>query len=151
MLLVTTCRKPCTNTRIFARNLSNLIPGAEYAPRGKKSIYELIEVARQKGLRRIAIISDFKGNPGEIEFIKLDKREWDWAGTIFRIKGVKFEKDKKRMREIKVEGGLKKTVLDLFDVEDSEEPEIVLSADDNGMKFGDKMHIKFEVYKNSEE
>ena len=151
MLLITTCRKPCTNTRLFARNLSNLVPGAEYVPRGKKNIYSLIEEARKKGLRRVAIISDFKGNPGEVEFIKLDKREWDWAETIFRIKSVNYQKSKRKINAIAVEGTLKKTVLDLFDIEESQEPDMVLRADDGLMRFGDQMNIKLEIYKNSEE
>jgi rRNA maturation protein Rpf1 len=151
MLLITTCRKPCTNTRLFARNLSNLVPGAEYVPRGKKNIYSLIEEARKKGLRRVAIISDFKGNPGEVEFIKLDKREWDWAETVFRIKSVDYEKSKKKIKDIKVEGGLGEMVVELFDIEESTEPEMTLTADKGIMKFGDQMNIKLEIYKNSEE
>lgn len=151
MLLITTCRKPCTNTRVFARNLSNYVPHSEYSPRGKKNIYSLIEEARKKGLRRIAVISDFKGNPGEIEFIRLDKSGWDWAETIFRIKSVEYKKGKKRVDSIAVEGTLKDTIVDLFDVEESEEPEITVSADEKQMKFGSKMIIKWEVYKSLEE
>ena len=151
MLLITTCRKPCKNTRLFARNLSNLVPGAEYVPRGKKNIYSLIEEARKRGLRRVAIISDFKGNPGEVEFIKLDKREWDWAETIFRIKSVNYQKSKRKINAIKVDGTLKKTVVDLFDIEESQEPDMVLKTDDGLMRFGDQMNIKLEIYKNSEE
>ena len=151
MLLITTCRKPCKNTRLFARNLSNLVPGAEYVPRGKKNIYSLIEEARKKGLRRVAIISDFKGNPGEVEFIKLDKREWDWAETIFRIKSVDYQKSKRKINAIKVDGKLKKTVVDLFDIEESQEPDMVLKTGDGLMRFGDQMNIKLEIYKNPEE
>jgi len=151
MLLITTCRKPCKNTRLFARNLSNLVPGAEYVPRGKKNIYSVIEEARKKGLRRVAIISDFKGNPGEVEFIKLDKREWDWAETIFRIKSVDYEKSKKKIKDIKVEGGLGEMIVELFDIEESQEPEMTLTADKGIMKFGDQMNIKLEIYKNPEE
>lgn len=151
MLLITTCRKPCRNTRVFARNISNLLPGSEYVARGKKSIYELIEAARQKGLRRIAIISDYKGNPGEMEFIRLDKRDWQWAETIVRVKGVDFQKNKTRIGDIAVEGKLRKTVIDLFDLEESEEPDMVLTADDKQIRLGDRMNIKIEVYKNSEE
>ena len=151
MLLITTCRKPCTNTRVFARNLSNLVPGSEYVPRGKKNIYSVIEEARKKGLRRVAIVSDLKGNPGKIEFIKLDKREWDWSETIFRIKSVDYQKSKRKIGSIAVEGKLKTTVVDLFDIEESQEPEMMLNADERLIKFGDQMNIKFEIYKNSEE
>ncbi len=151
MLLITTCRKPCRNTRVFARNISYLLPGAEYVARGKKSIYELIEAARQKGLRRIAIISDYKGNPGEMEFIRLDKRDWQWAETVVRVKSADYQKSKARVGDIAVEGKLKTTVIDLFDLEESEEPDIVLIADDKQITLGDRMNIKIEVYKNSEE
>ena len=151
MLLITTCRKPCRNTRVFARNISYLLPGAEYVVRGKKSVYGLIEAARQKGLRRIAVISDYKGNPGEVEFIRLDKRDWQWAETIIRVKGVDFQKSKGKIGYIAVEGKLKKTVIDLFDLEESDEPDIVLIADDKQIRLGDRMNIKIEVYKNSEE
>ena len=151
MLLITTCRKPCRNTRVFARNISNLLPGSDYVVRGKKSIYELIEAARQKGLRRIVIVSDYKGNPGEMEFIRLGKKEWEWAETIVRIKSADYQKDKARIGDIAVEGKLKKTVIDLFDLEESDEPDIVLTADDKQIRLGDRMNIKIEVYKNSGE
>ena len=151
MLLITTCRKPCRNTRVFARSISNLLPGSEYVVRGKKSIYELIGAARQKGLRRIMIVSDYKGNPGEIEFIRLGKRDWQWAETIVRIKSAEYRKDKGRIGDIAVGGKLKKTFIDLFDLEESEEPDMVLTADDGQIRLGDRMNIKIEVYKNSEE
>ena len=151
MLLITTCRKPCRNTRMFARSLSNLVPDSEYAPRGKKNIYELIETARHKGLRSIAIVSDFKGNPGEIEFIKLDRKNWDWAGTIYKIKSAKFGKEKEKIGAVAVDGKLKDAVLDLFDITESAEPELVIEATDKEIKFGGKMNIKIDAYKNAEE
>jgi rRNA maturation protein Rpf1 len=150
MLLITTCRKPCTNTRVFARTLSNLVPCSEYAPRGKGNIYSLIEKARQKGLRRIAIVSEMKGNPSEIAFIKLDKRNWDWAES-FKIKSVKFEKQKDRITDVNVEGKLKAAITDLFDINESQEPELTIEADSKEITFGDKMNIKLESYKKSEE
>lgn len=150
MLLITTCRKPCTNTRVFARALSCLVPGAEYAPRGKGSIYGLIDKARQKGLRRIAIISEMKGNPNAIAFIKLDRRDWDWAESV-RIAGVKFEKQKSRVADVNVEGPMKMTVIDLFDIKESEDPELTIEAGAKTLAFGDKMNIKMEIQKKSEE
>ena len=151
MLLITTCRKPCTNTRLFARSLNRLVPDSEYTPRGKKNIYELIELARQKGLRRICIVSDFKGNPGELEFIKLDKKNWEWADEIFKIRSAKFEKERNAAGALGVDGALKDIMIDLLDINESEEPDIILTANEKEMKFGDKMHIKYDVYKNSGE
>lgn len=151
MLLVTTSRKPCRNNRVFARALSNLVPGAAYEPRGKKSIDGLIETAMHKGLRRIAIITDMKGNPGRMEFIRLDRRDWQWCETILRIKSVDFEPSKARVTDVAVEGPFKDTFLDLFDLSESSEPELTVHAGKEEIKFTGRMNIKFDVYTRSEE
>jgi rRNA maturation protein Rpf1 len=151
MLLVTTSRKPCRNNRVFARNLSNLVPGAVYEPRGKKSIDDLIGTARHKGLRRITIITDMKGNPGRMEFIQLDRRDWSWCETILRIKSIDFTPSKAKVAALSVAGPFKETVIDLFDLSESQEPELTLQAGKEEMRFDSRMNIKFDAYKKSEE
>ena len=102
MILITTCRKPCKNTRKFAKMFALLIPNSVYEVRGKKNIYSLIDIARNKGLRRLAIITDLKGNPGKIEFLKITKKEWNFDKTM-NIKALSGEGI--TAEEIKVEIG----------------------------------------------
>jgi rRNA maturation protein Rpf1 len=144
MLLITTCRKPCVNTRKFARVLGDLIPNSLYVNRGKKNTHELIEEARHKGFRRIAIITEFKGNPGKIEFIKLDRRNWTWAES-FTVKNVVLPKEKTKTEALRVDGKNKKLFSDLFDIVEESGAETVLIADDTLTFKNSKVLFKAKV------
>lgn len=152
MVLITTSRKPCRNTRTFARKLSNLIPNSIYLTRGKKDIYDLIEYARSHGLRRIMLIGDFRGNPGKVQFLKLGKSSWAWEDIIIHIKGLWTPE--KKMRKIKAEelmikGKMKKKFDELFSVESVPDADLILDVDTEKMVFeldGEKiLKVKIKI------
>lgn len=125
MLLVTTCREPCANTRRFAKALAFCVPSSRHESRGKKNIEGLIELARQSGFRRVAIINEKKGNPCSIEIIKLDKKNWEWAEPV-RFNGHCIGKITHQVSSLNVEGTKKEELEDLFDVESDKNAEVVL-------------------------
>lgn len=128
MILITTGRKPCKKTRTFARKLANLIPHSLYLTRGKKSIYDLIEIARNKGFTNIAFVMDFKGNPSKIDFISLGKKEWDWIEKSLKMKSIFISEKRLRADEIKVEGNNKKFFIDIFCIDEDVEADLVLKT-----------------------
>lgn len=120
MMLITTSRKPSRNTRVFARTLSNLLPNSEYIPRGKGSIEDIIEGASAKGLKRVAVIHDAKGNPGKISLIDNRKDGWDWAEEIPIVGIVLLKPVKKHYTEANCEDKGLAEVLAVDSVEDAE-------------------------------
>ncbi|MEM0372412.1 MAG: hypothetical protein QXO69_01020 [archaeon] len=130
MLLVTTSRKPSKNTRAFARQLANLVPGSVYAPRGKASVDDLASVARSKGLKKIAIVSDRCGNPGKIEFARVSRSSWEWAETLL-IKSVSFKPLKSRFDEIRISEELS----GLFSAESDDEAEFTAEKKEHEISF----------------
>lgn len=136
MLLVTTCREPCANTRKFAKALAACVPLSLAENRGKKSIDGLIETARRLGFRRIAIINEQKGNPKRIETISLDKKKWEWEEPI-EIHGYMIGEIRKPVESLRVEGKRKEKLSELFDINEDEEAETVLHSND-GLIFKNK-------------
>ncbi len=121
MILITTSRDPSRNTRAFARTLANLIPYACYEPRGKKSIQDLVELAKNKGYERICFVHDEKGNPGKLSFININKT-WEWAEEI-KIIGITYKRIRKPFKELRVkENGF---VEKMFKVENTEDAELI--------------------------
>lgn len=120
MMLITTSRKPSRNTRVFARTLSNLLPNSVYVPRGKGSVESMVEGASAKGLKRVAVVHDSKGNPGKISLIENRKDGWDWAEEI-PIAGIVLTKPvKKQYTEASCEDRKLAEVLAVEPVEDAE-------------------------------
>lgn len=126
MILVTTSRKPSKNTRIFARRLTNVIPDSIYVNRGKQSVDELAGLAVSKGMVKIAVICDSKGNPGRIDFIKSHKDGWDWEQPL-AVKGVFSAPTKRQFAEVSVKS---KKLADLFALENV--PDAELKAEVSG-------------------
>lgn len=69
MILVTTSRRPYYETRILARELSRVLPGARYLPRGTKTIHELLSLASRFGLRGVWVVENFARKPGFLRCI----------------------------------------------------------------------------------
>ena len=141
-MLFTTSRKPSRNTRVFTRKISELIPESAYIVRGKKSIFDLIEIARNQGFEKICIITDKQGNPHLLRFIKLTKTKWDWAEEL-KIKGTYISKIKIKANAIQLDKELEK----LFNTT-SKESEIKAKKQDNEIIFkkGQKTIIKIKLH-----
>jgi rRNA maturation protein Rpf1 len=137
-------------TRSFSRTLANVLPHARYVTRGKKNVHDLVEYAQAAGLDRIGVLGESHGNANRIGFITVDADGWDWAPEILQFKNLQFEPVKKRFDEISVQGRLRGAVMELFNIEDTDEAggaDLVVRADDE-MTFIDKdnvllsMHVK---------
>jgi hypothetical protein len=133
MLLLTTCRDPSKNTRVFARRLGNVVPHSKYSARGKKSTDELIILARHGGFPRIALISEKNGNPCSIKFIKVTLNSWEWANEI-KVVGVHSAENRQKFSEVHV-----KNRADFFEkvflMESEDEAEITAETEGKDIIF----------------
>ena len=71
-MYITTSRKPSNSTKILASNISAFM-NSKYEPRGKKSIEEVVDRARELGFGRVMVVSEQKGNPNKLAFIDAGK------------------------------------------------------------------------------
>ena len=82
-MYITTSRKPSNSTKILAGNISTFL-NSRYEPRGKKSIEEVVERARELGFGRVMVVSEQKGNPNKLAFIDAGKDSgWIFPFIIF--------------------------------------------------------------------
>jgi rRNA maturation protein Rpf1 len=120
MILITTSRKPSKKTRSLAREFSHLIPFSTYTSRGKKSIEDLIELARSKGHNRICILKEKYGNPFKFDFINIEGGSWNYLenSIIFNLIKLQREiiKEKIMFDDIKFDGDQKiKMLFNIFE------------------------------------
>lgn len=64
-MFITTSRKPSAKTRTFCQSLSRVL-NATYDNRGKMSFRDVL--IKASGFKKIAVVSQVKGNPSRIEF-----------------------------------------------------------------------------------
>jgi rRNA maturation protein Rpf1 len=127
--------------------LAGLVPCSEYVVRGKKSIFELIEVARADGQDRVAVVSDMKGNPGGISFITLGADEWSWETREIAIKSAKLEKVKIVSGELSFRGDA--DIAKLFGIEPVDDAEVIMTAVKGEISFSHRdkvvLNIKYSL------
>ena len=142
MILVTTSRESSKNARILARKIADLVPESIYLTRGKKSLKQLIEIARADGYPKICIITNSQGNPSLMRFIKLNALDWNWAEEL-KIKGVYVNKGKQKATSIKCSEEIQK----LFNVEPDEEASFEIQKQDKQIIFkkASKVLIKIKL------
>ncbi|MEM2047570.1 MAG: hypothetical protein QXZ06_06800 [Candidatus Jordarchaeales archaeon] len=132
MILITTSRRPTRRGRSFCKDLAQVIPGAVKINRGKKSVYEVLAEAVQRGLPYVLIVETWKGNPGSMLFYRASATDVKKPLAIFRVKGVKLQ------REIRKDGKIGK--VERVVIESKEQTELT--------KFLSKI---FEVSRDDEE
>jgi len=122
-MYITTSRKPSDKTRKIARLFANFI--GTYENRGKKSIEELVERAKELGENRIMILSESKGNPNTINIISINE-EWAWIEPeiIFSIESNKIPDTKKIGKQVKYKGD--KQYSHLFDSQEPDTDDVIL-------------------------
>lgn len=110
LILFTTSRKPSKNTRRLARAFSCFIPKSVYLTRGKASIKELTEWAKEAGLEKVCVFGEWHGNPGSITFYDLKgERE-----QVLRIRGSKSKRFRKKQAKVFVGGEKAKWFMKTF-------------------------------------
>ena len=100
-MIITTSRKPSRRSRTLGRDLSNVLLG-KYVTRGKAGLDVLVENARNLGEKRVVLIYDVHGNPGKVQFIRVQEDGWNWMDLIILLSGVTLQ------REIKHNGAKKR-------------------------------------------
>ncbi|TXT53954.1 MAG: putative Brix domain-containing ribosomal biogenesis protein [Candidatus Thorarchaeota archaeon] len=76
MFLITTSRRTSNRVRSFVRDLWTVLPGSDKFNRGGMNLAELAARIRQSSAEAALVITMFKGNPGDIQFIDADGHQF---------------------------------------------------------------------------
>ncbi|MDD5171869.1 MAG: hypothetical protein PHF60_02420 [Candidatus ainarchaeum sp.] len=77
--MITTSRYASAETRGMARGMAS-DSGEPFVARGKRTVEQLVSLARRKGEDRITIIEEHEGKPAVIAVIAVDEMGgWRWA------------------------------------------------------------------------
>ena len=78
--MITTSRYASSGTRAMARLMASG-SGDVFTARGKRTVEQLVSLARKKGDERITIIEERDGKPSVAADITIDEMgRWRWAG-----------------------------------------------------------------------
>ena len=79
--MITTSRYASKETKAEAKKLSK-INSQKYVARGKKTVEELVELARRTGEESIQILEEQEKQPKKISIIKVDELgRWKWISN----------------------------------------------------------------------
>ena len=82
-MMYSTSRYASKETRQQAKKLG------EYFSRGKKTISQLVDIARKKGYHKIGILREKNGKPFRISVISVTELgEWSWSDEIQLQDGI---------------------------------------------------------------
>jgi hypothetical protein len=119
-MYITTSRKPSDATRKLARLLSNFL--GIYENRGKKSIADIVTRADELGYSRVVMLSERRGNPDSLSFIKVAE-EWSWMDPEIMISVKQPTPEMSRIKkQAKYIGDEKYS--DLFDLQEPDTDDI---------------------------
>lgn len=85
MALITTSRQAPSKMQGLAKKLSELIPGSLFEQRGKKTLEQLVRLARKSGHSRLIIITSESNCLFSVQFIRLDEEKWEWMQEVINI------------------------------------------------------------------
>jgi len=103
-LLITTSRRPCHRARLLGRELTRVLPNAEYAPRGIKSVRKLASFANTRNHKLVMIIGSHANQLRELRFLDV-ATGWRWLNARIELGDVKLQKDlgqKVRLVDVKI-------------------------------------------------
>ncbi|MBI1974098.1 hypothetical protein HYS54_04765 [Candidatus Micrarchaeota archaeon] len=128
MILSTTARKPGKPEENLASALAALVPSSAFTKRGGKGFFELYQLARKKGYRRIAIVSS-----GRLDFIVVEPGDWSWEENYFDdVRLVKAPR-LRNVDALRFEGINAGVVAGLFDEEDDKDAEVAVECGEKKM------------------
>ena len=88
-ILLTTSLRPTRRVRTFVKDLHHIIPGTYLVTRGKSNFPELLTIAVSSDIKKILIVSTWKGNPGRMLLYRFtEEKEFVQVSPIVYIKGV---------------------------------------------------------------
>ena len=147
-MYVTTSRKPSILSKRLCRALSALFPRGIYENRGKKSIEEVADRARQLGKSRVLLLYEHQGNPDKMQFMNVGT-DWEWLTPEVKITKLgQIPQLKMKTKEIRLEGEKKEELAKLFNFEDSSNDgdiRLVLSSENWSFYSGSKKIFSFGV------
>ncbi|MHC1635061.1 MAG: hypothetical protein ACXQTS_00335 [Candidatus Methanospirareceae archaeon] len=115
-MLITTSRKPSRRTRTFCKELRDVIPKSFLLTRGKRNMEEVIDEATKRGAERLLIISERKGNPAEMRFMKVSPPQL--IGCLFVTVSLKADRGMKKKKAKVKKLGIKHRGVEREDIED---------------------------------
>jgi rRNA maturation protein Rpf1 len=78
--MITTSRYASEDTRRMARKMA-AGSGEPFVARGKRTVEQLVSLARRKGEDRITLIEEHEGRPAVTSVIAIDEMgRWRWSG-----------------------------------------------------------------------
>ena len=93
-LIVTTSRRPSPRTRSLVKDLVGVIPGAVRLTRGHMSMEELAREALIRGLNRVVVIGERRGNPSIIRVYAVKSEGLGLDNIVsFIVKGVTLSRE----------------------------------------------------------
>ncbi|MCS7131255.1 MAG: hypothetical protein NZ934_00765 [Hadesarchaea archaeon] len=97
-MLITTSRRPTHRARLLGRELARVLPGAEYVPRGLKTIEKLASMAGSRGYDLVMIINSGEGKPKELRFLHAGP-SWKWSDARIELCEVRLQRDLSKRAE----------------------------------------------------
>ncbi len=99
--MITTSRRPTHRARLLGRELARVLPGAEYVPRGLKTVERLASMAGSRGHDLVMIINSGVDQPRELRFLHAGPG-WRWSHANIELREVELQRDLGRKVEAKV-------------------------------------------------
>lgn len=93
MILVTTSRRPTRRLLSFVKEFAHSIPNAIKVQRGKLGIQGLAQMAMNHEINKIIIVHRWKGNPGKIEFRKIENSKLKIVPPLVYLAGIKLRRE----------------------------------------------------------
>ncbi len=94
-ILITTSRRPTRRSRRLAKELCRVVPYFHKVNRGNMGYRDIRDYMIRKGLTKLIIIENYKGNPGALEFLTIDEYFIKRLGRL-RIESLSLQVDVKR-------------------------------------------------------
>ncbi len=95
LILVTTSHRPSQRVRSFVKDLASVLPRAVKVNRGKSTLRDLYYDAAGLGVKRVVVVSTWKGNPGTIwvyEPVDVPEPRLSLIASI-RLRGVRLSRE----------------------------------------------------------
>ncbi|NOZ88772.1 MAG: Brix domain containing protein [Crenarchaeota archaeon] len=96
LIIVTTSHRPTQRVRSFVKDLVSVLPRAVRLTRGKATLRDLYYEAMGLGVRRVVVVSTWKGNPGTIRVYEPLEPPGEGLREILslRLAGVKLSRER---------------------------------------------------------
>lgn len=103
-IIVTTSRRPGKRLRSFVKDLASVLPRAERVTRGHLTMQELAVLALNRGVNRVVVVAERRGNPGIIRVYEPKPAPPRLENIVsFIVKGVSLSREKQVLQPKRVD------------------------------------------------